>query len=159
MFAERRREMDKQSLPSIEKFAAYLDGKLSPDEMQQFSQLAEHNDALRQLLDASARIREFELNNYLESELQLPEDITGLDFDLPDISIIDAHISDTSTLQPLHIEDFFSAIVSEDGIHNSSLEEIDTISINDNDSSPDPFSPDNSIGFTPDIPVNSENTE
>ena len=56
MYVERRRKMDKQSLPSIEKFAAYLDGNLSPDEMQQFSHLVEHDDALRQLLDANAVI-------------------------------------------------------------------------------------------------------
>lgn len=82
MFAERRSEMDKQSLPSIEKFAAYLDGKLSPDEMQQFSQLAEHNDALRQLLDASARLDELMTDS---TEMELPPEIASSEFDIPDI--------------------------------------------------------------------------
>ena len=86
MFAERRSEMDKQSLPSIEKFAAYLDGKLSPDEMQQFSQLAEHNDALRQLLDASARLDELMTGS---TEMELPDEITNSEFELPDLDNID----------------------------------------------------------------------
>ncbi len=84
MFAERRREMDKQSLPSIEKLAAFLDGNLSPDEMQQFSQLAEHNEALHQILAANTVIDEA-ISNYSESDLQLPSEILGSSFSLPTI--------------------------------------------------------------------------
>lgn len=40
------------SLPSIEEFAAFLDGNLSANDMQQFTQLAAHDDALHQLLHA-----------------------------------------------------------------------------------------------------------
>ena len=76
--------MDKQSLPSIEKFAAYLDGNLSPDEMQQFSQLAEHNAAFHQILAANAVIDEA-ISSYSESDLQLPSEIFGSSFCLPTI--------------------------------------------------------------------------
>lgn len=40
------------SLPSIEEFAAFLDGNLSANDMQQFTKLAAHDDALHQLLHA-----------------------------------------------------------------------------------------------------------
>ena len=46
------------TLPSIEEFAAFLDGNLSRNEMQQFSEIAADNDALRQLLDANSIIDE-----------------------------------------------------------------------------------------------------
>lgn len=84
MCAERRREMDKQSLPSIEKLAAFLDGNLSPDEMQQFSLLAEHNEALHQILAANAVIDEA-ISSYSESDLELPSEILGSSFSLPTI--------------------------------------------------------------------------
>ena len=76
--------MDKLSLPSIEKFAAYLDGNLSPDEMQQFSQQAEHNEALRQLLEASSEIDDA-ISGFSETDLQLPPEILGSSFELPEI--------------------------------------------------------------------------
>ena len=84
MCAERRREMDKQLLPSIEKLAAFLDGNLSPDEMQQFSQLAEQNEALHQILAANAVIDEA-LSSYSETDLQLPSEILESSFSLPTI--------------------------------------------------------------------------
>lgn len=44
------------SLPSIEEFAAFLDGNLSANDMQQFTQLAAHDNALHQLLHANSVI-------------------------------------------------------------------------------------------------------
>ena len=76
--------MFKHSLPSIEQFAAYLDGNLSQSEMQQFSQLAEHESALHQLLDASSVV-ENTFASFTDSDLQLPPEIMGNDFFLPDI--------------------------------------------------------------------------
>ena len=63
--------MDKQLLPSIEKFAAYLDGNLSQDEMLQFSQLATHNEDLMNLIEANAAVNET-LASCNETDLQLP---------------------------------------------------------------------------------------
>lgn len=76
--------MYKHSLPSIEQFAAYLDGNLSQSEMLQFSQLAEHESALHQLLDASSVV-DNTLASFTDSDLQMPLEIMGEDFSLPNI--------------------------------------------------------------------------
>ena len=80
--------MFKHSLPSIEQFAAYLDGNLSQSEMQQFSQMAEHDGVLHQLLDASSAVDDT-IAGYTDADLQLPNEIVGSDFELPDVDNID----------------------------------------------------------------------
>lgn len=89
--------MFKHSLPSIEKFAAFLDGNLSQSEMQQFSQLAEHDSALHQLLEASSVV-DNTLAGFTDSDLQLPPEIVGSDFELPSIPV--EGISPLVTLSP-----------------------------------------------------------
>ena len=86
--AERRRLMHKHSLPSIEKFAAYLDGNLSQSELQQFSQMAEHDDALQELLNASSIVDDT-IAGFSDADLQLPTEIANSDFELPDTENID----------------------------------------------------------------------
>ena len=76
--------MDKQLLPSIEKFAAYLDGNLSQDEMLQFSHLATNNEELMNLIDANATVEET-LASYDDADLHIPEEFAGWDFKLPEI--------------------------------------------------------------------------
>lgn len=80
--------MDKQLLPSIEKFAAYLDGNLSQDEMLQFSRLITKNENLMNFLDANADIEET-LASYGEADLQLPHEVTERNFNLPQIENIE----------------------------------------------------------------------
>lgn len=80
--------MHKHSLPSIEQFAAFLDGNLSQSEMQQFSHLAEHDSMLHQLLDANAMV-DNTLASFTDFDLQLPNEIIGSDFDLPDVDDVD----------------------------------------------------------------------
>ena len=80
--------MDKQLLPRIEKFAAYLDGNLSQDEMLQFSELATHNEDFMNLLEANAAVTET-LASYNDTDLELPEEIAGWDFNLPEIEYIE----------------------------------------------------------------------
>lgn len=94
--------MFKHSLPSIEQFAAYLDGNLSQSEMQQFSQLAEHDSALHQLLDASSVV-DNTLAGFTDSDLQLPPEIVGSDFELPTIPA--EGISPLVTLSPEPMDD------------------------------------------------------
>lgn len=94
--------MFKHSLPSIEKFAAFLDGNLSQSEMQQFSQMLEHNNALHQLSDASTLV-DNTLAGYSDSDLQLPPEIVGSDFALPTIPTED--ISPLVTLTPEPMDD------------------------------------------------------
>lgn len=98
--------MFKHSLPSIEQFAAYLDGNLSQSEMQQFSQMAEHDDALHQLLDASSVV-DNTLAGFTDSDLQLPPEIVGSDFELPTIPA--EGISPLVTLSPEPMDDMFVA--------------------------------------------------
>ena len=80
--------MYKHSLPSIEKFAAYLDGNLPQDEMQQMSQLIENDMTLHQLLDASTAVDDT-IAGFADMDLQLPQEISGSDFELPDVNNID----------------------------------------------------------------------
>ena len=83
MHAERRKEMLKHSFPSIEQFAAYLDGNLSQSEMQQFSQQVGNNSVLHQLLDASDVVDDT-IAGFTDADLQLPLEISGSDFEIPD---------------------------------------------------------------------------
>lgn len=94
--------MFKHSLPSIEQFAAYLDGNLSQSEMQQFSQLAEHDGALHQLLDASSVV-DNTLAGFSDADLQLPPEIAGSDFELPTIPA--EGVSPLVTLRPEPMDD------------------------------------------------------
>lgn len=80
--------MFKHSLPSIEKFAAFLDGNLSQSEMQQLSHLVDQNDILHQLLGAS-HVVDDTTAGFTNSDLRLPEEIAGSDFELPEIENID----------------------------------------------------------------------
>lgn len=98
--------MFKHSLPSIEQFAAYLDGNLSQSEMQQFSQLAEHDGALHQLLDASSVV-DNTLAGFTDADLQLPNEIIGSDFELPTIPA--ESISPLVTLTPEPMDDMLVA--------------------------------------------------
>lgn len=89
--------MVKHSLPSIEQIAAFLDGNLPESEMKQFSQLAEHNDMLHQLLDASSVVDDA-MSNFTDSDLQLPPDLAGSSFEIPTIPT--EGISELVTLTP-----------------------------------------------------------
>lgn len=98
--------MFKHSLPSVEQFAAYLDGNLSQSEMLQFSQLAEHDGALYQLLDASSVV-DNTIASFSESDLQLPPEINGSDFELPTIPT--EGVSPLVTLTPEPMDDMLVA--------------------------------------------------
>ena len=89
--------MVKHSLPSIEQIAAFLDGNLPESEMKQFSQLAEHDDMLHQLLDASSVVDDA-MSNFSDSDLQLPPELVGSSFEIPTIPT--EGISELVTLTP-----------------------------------------------------------
>ena len=69
---------------SVEKFAAYLDGNLSSDEMQQVSSLMETNEMMHDIYAVSGLVDET-LANYTGDDLTLPEEITSTDFELPSL--------------------------------------------------------------------------
>lgn len=98
--------MFKHSLPNIEQFAAFLDGNLSQSEMQQFSQLGEHDVVLHQLLDASSVVDET-LARFTESNWQLQPEFNDSDCELPAIPA--ESISPLVTLLPEPIDDTFVA--------------------------------------------------
>lgn len=103
--------MFKHSLPSIEQFAAFLDGNLSQSEMQQFSHLAEHDSTLQQLLNASTVIENTQ-NCFTDSDLQLPAEISGLDFVLPQIP--ESGISQFVNLLPEPTDNMIAAALCSD---------------------------------------------
>lgn len=103
--------MFKQSLPSVEQFAAYLDGNLSQSEMQQFSQMVTQDNVLHKLLDASSEVDKT-LADFTESDLQLPSEIMGLDFELPEIPAEGA--SPLITVAPEPMDNIFVAACADE---------------------------------------------
>lgn len=105
------------TLPSIEEFAAYLDGNLSQQEMQQFSQLAANNGALQQLLNANSVVDDT-LYGLTDTDLQLPSDLVSADFDLP--TIPSEEVSALVSLSPESADDMFAAACADDEVSISS---------------------------------------
>ena len=69
---------------SVEKFAAFLDGNLLPDEMQQMSSMVESNEMMHDIYAAS-KLTDETLTNYTDDDLTLPEDMTSAEFELPHV--------------------------------------------------------------------------
>lgn len=103
--------MDKTFLSSIsvEKFAAFLEGNLPQEDMDAITQLAEHDNPLHQLLNASSII-DNTIACYSEADLQLPPEITGSSFEIPYIANDD--VSTFVTLRPEPNEVIFADAVA-----------------------------------------------
>lgn len=69
---------------SIEEFAAYLDGNLLPDGMERIEQAISSDPSLATIKGLSDRV-ESDVDSFYENNLQIPESIANLDFELPDI--------------------------------------------------------------------------
>ena len=102
------------SLPSIEEFAAFLDGNLSANDMQQFTQLAAHDDALHQLLHATSVVDDT-LDGLTDADLQLPADLMNADFELPEIPSSD-DASMLVSLSPEPMDDMLVAACADDDV-------------------------------------------
>lgn len=88
-YAERRSIMDKNFMPpvSIEKFAAYLDGNLSDDEMNRIEALVSTNPDMEELVAISDEVDE-DIQVYMQDEFAYEADMTALedsDFDIPNL--------------------------------------------------------------------------
>lgn len=88
-YAERRSIMDKYFMPpvSIEKFAAYLDGNLSDDEMNRIDALVSTNPDMEELVAISDEVDE-DIQVYMQDEFAYEADMTALedsDFDIPNL--------------------------------------------------------------------------
>ena len=108
--------MHKHNFPSIEQFAAFLDGNLSHDEMSHFAQIAKNDKTLHQMLDTNSVIEDT-IAGFSEEEKQIPEEISGTSFEIPM-----THTNGVSDYMPLkseYINDLFSTAVCEDD--NTSL--------------------------------------
>lgn len=105
--------MFNHTIPSIEEFAAFLDGNLSQNEMHQFSQFAEQDETLHQLLDANSVVDDT-LNGFTDAELQLPSDLVGVDFELP--TIPSEEVSTLVSLSPESVDDMLVAACSDDDV-------------------------------------------
>lgn len=72
---------------SIEKFAAYLDGNLSEDEMNRIDALVAANPDMEKLVAASDEVNE-DIQVYMQDEFAYEADMTALedsDFDIPNL--------------------------------------------------------------------------
>lgn len=101
------------TLPSIEEFAAFLDGNLSQNEMHQFSQFAEQDETLHQLLDANSVVDDT-LNGFTDAELQLSSDLLGVDFELP--TIPSEEVSTLVSLSPEPVDDMLVTACSDNDV-------------------------------------------
>lgn len=101
------------ALPSIEEFAAFLDGNLSQNEMHQFSQFTEQDETLHQLLDANSVVDDT-LNGFTDAELQLPSDLVGVDFELP--TIPSEEVSTLVSLSPEPVDDMLVTACSDNDV-------------------------------------------
>lgn len=102
--------MHKHSFPSIEQFAAFLDGNLSNDDMSHFAQIAKNDETLHQMLDASSVIEDT-IAGFSEEEKQIPEEISGTSFEIPMTQTND--VSEYMSLDSEYINDLFAAAVCE----------------------------------------------
>lgn len=81
---------------SIEKMAAYLDGNVYSEEAQKISSLISSNDDLKQFVESNDAIDEG-IEDFYSLGGEMPEEISNLDFDLPDVSVGD-EISEASDI-------------------------------------------------------------
>ena len=72
---------------SVEEFAAYLDGNLSEREMSRVGSIIHKDSSMQELLEASQLVSDT-MDSYSAIDLELPEEISNLDFDLPELENI-----------------------------------------------------------------------
>ena len=68
---------------SIEKFAAYLDGNLSDDEMQRVSSVIDNDEMMQGVMDSMEQ-SELTLAEYGQEDMHLPKEIADGEFDVPE---------------------------------------------------------------------------
>ena len=116
---------------SIEEFAAYLDGNLSDDEMQKVSSVIENDDAMQDIAVNNQSVEDA-LSYYEPSELVLPNELTSLNFEIPqfddsmnignawDDLEVAACAADTTCYDPTEYDDSSTLPSHEDtvGIHH-----------------------------------------
>lgn len=69
---------------SIEKFAAYLDGNLSDEEMQRVSSVIEDDEMMQEIVGQSGWIDDWQ-EAYGQDDDLLPQELEGMDFTIPEV--------------------------------------------------------------------------
>ncbi len=116
-FTERRVNMhnDKIFPISIEEFASYLDGNLTEDDMTRISSIIDSNSDMHSIAE-NVQLVDDTFASYSPLELTLPDDISSIDFNIPQIDNID--------VLPAGFEEYHSATCCEFHWFDN-LEEID----------------------------------
>lgn len=108
---------------SIEEFAAYLDGNLTEEGMSRVSSLIDNDSSLQSFADNVQMVDET-YANYTESELELPEEIISMDFNLPQLELDEPSLYECADLQVAACENELTDEM------NDSLEDTDVDIIN-----------------------------
>lgn len=131
--------MDKNipSSISIEKFAAYLDGNLMPDEMEIISSKVNDDEMMQDILSASKQVEET-IEGYTSDDLILPEELNSDNFEIPSLveesfPYIASGNYDVAACAALDVDDFGNIVEDEITSGVSDTEE-NQISDNSNDS-------------------------
>lgn len=105
---------------SVEKFAAFLDGNLPSNEMNQFSSLVETDSTMHEIFSAS-KLADETMLNYSPNELTLPEEMTVDEFVLPNIhsNLFQPPLEMAINPTECHLDDFFEI----DSVDNSATYE------------------------------------
>ncbi len=104
--------MDKDFVPpvSIEEFAAYLDGNLTEDGMNEIASAIHSDDSLQDIMSSYHTIDDT-IANYEPLQLTVPEDLSSTDFEIPQMDDSDClNIGDWADLDVVACtEDPFAA--------------------------------------------------
>lgn len=90
---------DMKYLVSVEEFAAFLDGNLTQEGMDIISSIVDSDETMRDLL-TSSRAVDAVLSNYESMVIAIPDELSSLDFDIPNLENIETGdiFSDNGTL-------------------------------------------------------------
>lgn len=117
---------------SIEEFAAYLDGNLTEDGMNEIASTIHADDSLQDIM-SSCHTMDDTIANYEPLQLMVTEDISSTDFEIPQMVDNDylnigdwtnldvaACTEDTFTVDAMGTEDYGSSMSDHTGLDNSS---------------------------------------
>lgn len=114
----------------VEEFAAYLDGNLSEDGMARVTSIIAGDASMQDLAEASQLVADT-MEGYSAFDLELPEEIANLDFNLPEIENVDNFsVAADSFVENGHLykqEDLCEAERMFDTVYDEMNSEIDDI--------------------------------
>lgn len=104
---------------SIEEFAAFLDGNLTQEEMNRVSSIVDTNKTMHDFVMSSNKL-DATLSNYNPLNLSLPEELSSLDFDIPNLENIETSdiFSDDGTLYHQNINNSYTMSEEYDDLKN-----------------------------------------